>query len=309
MQVEHVAGVGFATRRTAQQQRHLAIGPGLLGQIVVDDQRVLAAVAEVLAHGTAGVRGDVLHGRGFGGRGGNNDGVVHCAVLAQLVDDGVDRRGLLSDGHIDTFNTGALLIDDGVDGHRRLAGLAVADDQLALTAADWHHGIDRLETGLHRLVHRLAPDDTRRNLLDRRALGGLQIAFAVDRLTQRVDHASEQVFADRYFQDALGAADGVAFRDVLVCAHDHRADRILLQVQRQTVGVAREFDHFAGHHVRQPVNAGDAVGEADHGAFRTGFGRQIEVLDLLFNQFTDFCRADLHGSSSGVQRPRDFSNS
>ena len=37
MQIEHVAGIGFAARRAAQQQRHLAIGDGLLRQIVIDD--------------------------------------------------------------------------------------------------------------------------------------------------------------------------------------------------------------------------------------------------------------------------------
>jgi hypothetical protein len=50
VQVEHVARIGFAARRAAQQQRDLAVGHGLLGQVVVDDQRVFAAVAEVLAH-------------------------------------------------------------------------------------------------------------------------------------------------------------------------------------------------------------------------------------------------------------------
>jgi hypothetical protein len=38
----------------------------------------------------------------------------------------------------------------------RLAGLAVADDQLALAAADVRHRVDRLDAGHHRLLHRLA---------------------------------------------------------------------------------------------------------------------------------------------------------
>ena len=42
-----------------------------------------------------------------------------------------------------------------------LAGLAVADDQLALAAADGDERVERLEAGLHRLVHRLARDDAR----------------------------------------------------------------------------------------------------------------------------------------------------
>jgi hypothetical protein len=53
VQVEHVARIRLAARRAAQQQRHLAVRPCLLGQVVVDDERVLAAVAEVLAHRAA----------------------------------------------------------------------------------------------------------------------------------------------------------------------------------------------------------------------------------------------------------------
>ena len=42
VQVEDVAGVGLAARRAAQQQRDGAVGLGLLGQVVEDDQDVLA---------------------------------------------------------------------------------------------------------------------------------------------------------------------------------------------------------------------------------------------------------------------------
>ena len=50
----------------------------------------------------------------------------------------------------------------GVDRDGGLAGLAVADDQLALAAADGDQRVDGLEAGLHRLVHRLARNDARR---------------------------------------------------------------------------------------------------------------------------------------------------
>jgi len=53
VEVEHVAGIGFATRWATEQQRELAIGLCLLGQIVINDQGVLAVVAEPLAHGDA----------------------------------------------------------------------------------------------------------------------------------------------------------------------------------------------------------------------------------------------------------------
>jgi hypothetical protein len=60
VQVEDVAGVGLAARRTAQQQRHGAVGLGLLGEVVEDDQHVLAVVHPVLADGRAGVRARYL---------------------------------------------------------------------------------------------------------------------------------------------------------------------------------------------------------------------------------------------------------
>src|SRR3546814_1385994 len=50
MQVEHVARIGLAPRRAAQQQRHLAIGDGLLGQIVIDDDGMGTVVARSEEH-------------------------------------------------------------------------------------------------------------------------------------------------------------------------------------------------------------------------------------------------------------------
>ena len=46
----------------------------------------------------------------------------------------------------------ARLADDRVDADGGLAGRAVADDQLALAAADRDHRVDRHDAGLHRLA-------------------------------------------------------------------------------------------------------------------------------------------------------------
>merc|ERR1712100_711204 len=59
--VEDVTGVGLTTGRTTQQERHLAVGSSLLGEIVVDHQGGLALVHEVLGKGGAGVRSKVPH--------------------------------------------------------------------------------------------------------------------------------------------------------------------------------------------------------------------------------------------------------
>ena len=101
VQVEDVARVGLAARRAAQQQRHLAVGVGVLGQVVVDAERVLAVVEEVLAHRAAGVRRHVLDRRGLVGRRGHDDRVVHRAVLAQRLGDLHHRRHALADRDVD----------------------------------------------------------------------------------------------------------------------------------------------------------------------------------------------------------------
>src|SRR5437762_94896 len=83
------------------------------------------------------------------------------------MDDLRDRRLLLADRGVNAHDAGVALIEDRVDRHGRLAGLAIADDQLALPAADRDHRVDRLDAGVQRLVDPLAIHDARREPLDR----------------------------------------------------------------------------------------------------------------------------------------------
>ena len=114
MQVEDVAGIGLAAGRAAEQQRHLAVGDGLLGEVVVDDQRVHAVVAEVLGHGAGGVGREVLHRRRLGGGGGDDDRVVDRAGLLELLDQLGDGRALLADGDVDAVELLALVVAGGL---------------------------------------------------------------------------------------------------------------------------------------------------------------------------------------------------
>ncbi len=67
----------------------------------------------------------------------------HCTVLAQCCDHARHGRAALADGAVDADHVAAPLVEDGVDRDGRLAGLPVADDQLALAAADRDCGIDQ----------------------------------------------------------------------------------------------------------------------------------------------------------------------
>ena len=140
--VEHVAGIRLAAGRLAGQQRDLAVGGGVLGQVVDHDQRVAAAIAEILRHREAGERRDPLQAGRVGGCGDDEDAALRRAVRGDRVDGAPDARGFLADRDIDADDVAGFLVDDRVDGDRRLADGAVADDQLALAAAEGEQRVD-----------------------------------------------------------------------------------------------------------------------------------------------------------------------
>src|ERR1700716_675698 len=267
-----------------------------------------AVVAEIFPHGAAGERRQVLHRRGVGGGGGDYDRIVERALLLQHLDELGDGRALLADGDIDAIELDGLvargverlLVEDGVERDRGLAGLAVADDQFALAAADRDQGVDRLQAGCHRLVDRFARNDAGRLDVDAHPLVGLDRALAVDRIAERVDDAAEQALADRGIDDGAGALDGLAFLDLAVGAEDHDADVVGLEVQRHAAGAVLELDHLAGLDVVEAVDAGDAVADGQHLSDFGNLGLLAEILDLVFQDRGNFRGADVHQPASFI---------
>src|SRR6266853_3202183 len=308
MQIEHVAGIGLAARRAAQQQRHLAIGHRLFRQIVVDDDGVHAVVAEVFAHGAAGERRDVLHRRRVGSGGRDDDGIFQRALLFQHLDELRHGGALLADRNIDAIQLDVLvglgverlLVQNGVERDRGLAGLAVADDQFALATADRDQGIDRLEAGRHRLVDRFARNDAGRLDVDAHPLVGLDRALAVDRIAERIDDPAEQALADGGIDDGAGALDGLAFLDLAVGAENHDADVVSLEVQRHAAGAVLELDHFAGLDVVEAVDAGNAVADGQHLSDFGNLSLLAEILDLVLEDRGNFRGADVHQPASFI---------
>ena len=87
-------------------------------------------------------------------------------MALERLHNGRDRGGLLTDGDIDADHVLAFLIDDGVDADGGLARLTVTNNQLALATPNGNHRVNGNETGLHRLVYRLALDNARCAKLD-----------------------------------------------------------------------------------------------------------------------------------------------
>jgi hypothetical protein len=144
VEVEDISGVGLSSRRSSKQKRHLSVGDGLLGQIVVDDQGVLAVVSEPFTHGTSREGSEVLKGSGVGGGSGNDNGVLQGVVLLEGLDELSDGRSLETDGHVDTVEllllvgsvVPLLLVEDGIDGDGGFTGLSITNDKLSLSSTD-----------------------------------------------------------------------------------------------------------------------------------------------------------------------------
>ena len=247
---------------------------------------------------------DELQRRGVRRGGGDDGGVLHGADAGEALDDLRDGRALLADGDVEAVHVAALLVDDGVDGDGGLAGLAVADDQLALAAADGDHRVDGLEAGLHRLLHRLALDDAGRLELDAAGVRRVDRALAVDRLAERVDDAAEQRLADRHLGDAAGAPDLVALADLLRLAEDGGADVVLFEVEHQAVDVVRELQQLAGGGLVEAVDAGDAVAGGQHAAGLAHLDVALVLLDLALDDVADFRGADFHSLCSSLALSR-----
>ena len=296
VQIKHVTRKCLAAGRAFQHQRHLPVRHRVLGQIVVNNQRVHVVVHEPLAHRRTGEGREVLVGGRIARGGGHHDGVFQRAVFLEILDDLRHVCTFLADGHVnrikrpeilvaalDAFLVDAGIVDDGVDANRRLASLAVADDQLALAAADRDHRVHRHDTGLHRLADRLALDDARRNFLHRITLLRGNLTLAIDRPTQRIHHTPEQRLADGHGQQLAGGFHLVALGDAGVVAENHRAHFRLLEVQSEAHHAVAEVEHLVHHRASEALDLGHAVTDFAHRAHVLARHLGFHAGDLGFN--------------------------
>ncbi len=282
MNVEHVAGIGLAAGRLTGEQRDLAMGGGVLGQIVDDDQRVLAAIAKILRDGEARERRDPLQPGRTRGPGDDDDAAAGFAVSLDRFDGAPDARSLLADRHIDADDVARSLIDDRVDGDRGLADRAIADDEFALAAAEREQRVDDDEAGLHRLGHQIAFEDSRRRPLDRLVQLGFDRPAAVDRAAERIDDAPEQRRADWHAHDVAGPAHDVAGFDGVDVVEQHAADAVAFERLGET-----ELSLVEAQQLVEP-DVGKSGDERD------------AVLDLLDAPDLLHPRAELGGAERGA---------
>ena len=212
-----------------------------------------------------------------------------------------DRRTLLTDRDVNANDIAALLVDDSINGHRGFTRLAVTDDELALSATDGNHAVDRLQAGLQWLFDGLARDDTRRFDLNAPALFGFDGAAAVDGLTQGIHDATDERLAHRHFGDATGALHRIALFDHVGFTEKGGADVILFEVQRDAENPVGKFQQLAGGNFVQTVNARNTVAGGKDGADLLDLDRFLVVPNLLFDDSANLRCPYFHGSLLSIR--------
>ena len=308
MDVKDIAGKRFATGWAAQQQGKLAIGTGMVGEVVVNDEHVPARFHEMLRDAGRGVGGDVGEPGRVVAFGHDDDGVIHRAFFAQVGDDLGDGGRTLADGAIDAQHILVALVQNGVDRDGGLAGLPVAEDQFALAAADRNERIDDDEAGLQRHGDGSAVHDGRGGAFDGQTLAGGDRPFAIEWPAQRVDDAPDQSIAHRHVHHTTRALDLIARVQMLAFAKEHDADFVLIDVERDAVQIAGKLHQLIKAHARKARDLGDADGDARDRAHltrrhlrRESFQRPADTRERLVEDSMQAIRRVIQWSAFGAE--------
>lgn len=186
-----------------------------------------------------------------------------------------------------------------------LPSLSVTNDQLTLTTANGHQGIDGLDTSLHRLAHRHTWDDAGGFDADTETILGVDGTLAVDGVTQSIDNTAEQFITDWDVDNGTGTLDNIALLDELVVTEDHNTNVVGLQVEGHALQSGGEFHHLIGLDVVQAIDTSDTVTNAQHAASFLKIGLGCNAQDSLLQNVGDLRAAlcagnmELAGSKSG----------
>ena len=281
MNIEHVTGVSLAPRRLSGQQRDFAVCRRMLGHVVDDNQSMLAAIAKIFRHREGGERRNPLLARCGRCAGDDEDATFRRAVRLHRIDDAFDRGRFLPDRDVDANDVAGLLVDDAVDGNRRFADGAIADDQFALTAPQSEHGVDDEQAGLNRFADEIAIDDRRSGTLHRFATCRADDPATVERTTKRIDNATEQGWPYRHAYHLAAAVDAVPRFDGSGIVEQDAAENIAVERQREADLTAFEAHNFVEPDIGQAGHECNAVGDRLNTTHLLGGGRERRRADAL----------------------------
>lgn len=157
-----------------------------------------------------------------------------------------------------------LLVEDGIDGDGSLSSLSITDDKLSLTSANWHEGIDSLESSLHRLVNRSSWHDTRSLDLNSSLFFIADGTLAINGCAQSVENSTEHLLSDGDIDDRSGSLNNISFlNSSIVVSENNNTHIISFEVKSHTLDSGGELNHLSGLDLVETEDSGDTISDRD----------------------------------------------
>ena len=231
-------------------------------------------ITEILADGSTRKRSVILQCSRITSCSSHHNRVVQCSVLTKRINDRSNGRTLLTDSYIDTIYRVACqevsaLVDNRINRNGSLSRLAVADNQLTLSATDRNHGVYRLQSRLQRLVHRLTVDYSRSFPFQWHIIQfASNQSLAVERFAQRVDHTSQHALSYTDRSDTFGTFHDESLFDLVRRTQQHSTHVVLFEVHHDCFDTIVKLQQFIGFGISQSIDTHYAVAHLEH---RTDF--------------------------------------
>merc|ERR1712215_124809 len=285
----------------SEQERHLSVGNSLLGQVVEDDDSVHSIVTEVFSHGNSRVGSKILQRGSIGSSGRNNSGVFHGISICEPLDNLGNSGSLLSNSNVNavkfllgiTSFVEPLLVDDGVNSNSSFSSLSVSNDQLTLSTANWHKGVDSLDTSLHRLADGLSWDDTRGLKTNSELLLCSQGTLAINWVSKSIDNTSKNFHANGNIHNSTGSLDNITFLDKFVITKDDNTNVVWLQVKSHALQSGAEFHHFLCLDILKAIDTSNTVSNGQDTASFFEVDSRSSSKNSLFQDRGDLTRSSL----------------
>ena len=131
---------------------------------------------------------------------------------------------------------------------------------------------------MKRFVHGRPFDDRRSQSFDRIADLGFDLALAVKRSSERIDHSPDQTFTHRNRQCSFGPLHHITFLNRVPFAQNYDTGLVFFQIQSQSEDLAPfKFHQFEILDIPEAVRLNNIIPGFDHGSDLVHFR-----LDLLF---------------------------
>ena len=187
---EHRGRIALGGGRFAGGEADLAPGHRDARDRVHHEQHLLALVAEVFGDRRGHERTAGAHERGLIAGGHDHDGAGETFLTQRVLDELAYFTTALTEQR-DHVHIGLRVARNHTE-HGRLADAGTGEDADALATTDREQSVDRAHARFHRTVDRVAREGIRRFGGERDALHGVELALAVDRMTEAVQHAPQQ---------------------------------------------------------------------------------------------------------------------